>query len=173
MMSEQRFNVVIGSITTAARKVYEAVPIAEPWTHRQIENELTRLGVGLNTGVMMGCINSLIGAGLAVEVERGKFKRAPIRQKSAPKPPQPPLTLNHTTETPTMPATNAAAPAKPTALDTLAAIAQEAAALADQLRNLALKLENVALDVEDQITSKNASAERLRQLQALLREEVV
>ena len=139
-----------------ARRVLEAVPIAEPWTKGQIVSELRRTSHSVETNVIEGCLDTLRGRGLVREPSRGQFQRVTARPKSEhqedPMPEQTPRVM-------------ASAAEQAAAADPLTRMA----ALAADARRLAAELEDVALDVTARIEATRAETEQLRQLQVLLK----
>jgi hypothetical protein len=79
MMSQARFNRIDSGLTSTARKVYNAVPLQESWSAQQIVAELKRGGVTHNFAIIVGCLNSLIQAGIVRETDKGMFCREPIK----------------------------------------------------------------------------------------------
>lgn len=160
MLSPTRYEERLRNLTPTARKVFEAVPISEPWSSTYIQSEMSRTGTGPGGAhVLMGCLNSLKQAGLVEEPERGQFIRARVRPAPVKSDPTP------TTESPSMPTpkTPAPQPAVPTsAIDLLAGIAKS-------MRTLAGDVETAALAIEEGQSKADEDLQKLRQLQALLK----
>lgn len=54
-MNYVRFQSVLGNMTTAAQKVYNAIPAQSAWTHDEIARELKRVGMHMDFRTMQGC----------------------------------------------------------------------------------------------------------------------
>lgn len=167
MMSQARFDIVSSGVTSVAKKVYAAVPIAQSWSAQQIVAELTRVGVSQDFRVVSGCLNSLIGAGLVRETGKGLFCREPIRPSTKK------LTIVPTEE-PLMKPTAAAVkpsavPAPASALDRLAQLSVRLVGLSQALREIGDELSDAAIDIETQQEHNDADLGKLKQLHALLK----
>lgn len=115
-LSIARQRVLLASQTAVARKVFEAVPIQEAWTGRQIQRALertTRASTELN--LLMGCLNTLKESGLIVEPRVGVFERVKLREQVE----KPMQTRNAST--------------KPASVEMLTELASRARKLADDL----------------------------------------
>jgi len=164
-MNQQKFEAVYRGLTTQAKKVYECVPIAEPWTPGQIMAELHRKNISMNDRhVVMGCLNSMITAGIVIEGPRGEFRREAIRPKCEFKEqvfesnePTEESEVKHAAPTTNKPATNEA-----NALDLLGDFAQRLRAMADDA-------ERIAIVIADQAEKNEAETSKLRQFQAFLK----
>lgn len=161
MMSESRFRQVMAGTTTVAKKVYEAIPASDQWGYQQIVAEVSRLGYGIDYRTIQGCINSLIQAGLVQETEKGMFRRQPIRPKTEPTSDQ------MATTQPTQPTGQAA---QKDAIDILGSIADKLRSLSKTTSSLADEVDKAALDISEQISMKEAGADKLKQLKELLKE---
>jgi hypothetical protein len=181
MMSDARFKVIYQGLTSAAKKVYEAIPINDMWTTSQIVTEITRSGSSMDYHIAAGCINSLIGAGLVCEPKRAHFIRTSIRIKATTAPrtakeqadqfvaetiakvlPEP-ATPAPTEKT--MPTTDAK---KQTPIDILSALSARALRISDDMKRLAVDIDNGALQIEDQMQADAQALQKLKQLQTLL-----
>lgn len=141
-----------------ARKVYDAIPLSEPWTIMQITGELHRTGGRYGADVVRACLTTIVDAGLAKETREG-FRRVDYTQ---------PLRLATTQPNPEEAMPEAPAPKRD---DPLTAIAQHAQDLRNQARHLvaiADALDGVALDVTATIERSSADSRQLQQLRALL-----
>jgi hypothetical protein len=176
MMSTARFKAVHQHITSAAKKVYEAVPINEMWTTSQIVTEMQRMGItSMDYHIAAGCINSLITSGLVCEPKRAHFTRTPIRERAPARTTKEEVddfvaqaiasTTIHNEPTPAMNTT----PAKhQSPIDILGALATRASQLGDGMKRLAIDIENAALQIEEQKAVDAAALDKLKQLQSLL-----
>lgn len=177
MMSQLSFKLAYEAQTSAAQKVYDAVPMVESWSHPQIIAEMARNGQSLDYRVMAGCLNNLVRAGLVQEVIKGYFRRLPVRPQPKPaatpaiKPAAPIEQVKEPVMTkPAAPITTAAAPtAKQTPMDILGALAVRAAMLGKQAHELSTDIENAALALQEQQETNEKDMEKFRQLQALLK----
>lgn len=148
-----------------ARKVFAAVPMAQPWSLPQILAEMRRTGCLCDARIAGGCLDALRGRGLVKEPERGMFIRVPVRVRpAAPIEDEELEMVSAVMVSPPVPVPPAGSP-----LDRLAALATQCRQQARGLEVVATQLEEVALDVQVQIDSERAGGEKLRQLQALLK----
>ena len=136
-------------LTGIARKVLEAVPIADTWSVTQLLSELRRAGHTSDHKLVSGCLSSLVDTGLVREPVRGSFKRVNI----APKPAQPSLKA--------VPSSDAAAtPATPDPMDRAISLAAQVRALASSAIKIATELDDLALEVEGRIQQVEAGAKQ-------------
>ena len=176
-MNYVRFKSVLGNMTTAAQKVYAAIPAFDSWTHDEINAELKRLGSHMDYKTMQGCINSLMGAGLVRELagtgKRHRFSRMEVRGK-------PTKTLDEQeTEAVTEPpkeepmTTLVIATTKITEtknpVDLLGDLAVKARSISTQLLALANEIDPAAIAAQDYVEHSDKDTEKLRQLQSLLK----
>lgn len=167
MMSQARFNAIYNGMTSAARKVYDVVPIAEAWDKVQIARELRRLNISLDIKVFDACLGALRDAGLIRELHQGEFQREKVREEAA-KP------ANHDTKGGEMSSFSKmeslpAAPAKKSPLDRLGELAQRATQLAGAVSALASDISDAAVDIQAQLENTEEGVKKLRQLQTLLK----
>lgn len=67
--------------TAIARKVYQAIPIEEAWTHIEIYREFVRLhGTSVEVRTVGGCVSSLVDSGLVRQVQRDRYRREPVKE---------------------------------------------------------------------------------------------
>lgn len=143
-------------LSVMARKVLDATPKGPPASLHEVMKELHQAGSNPEQSVVLGCLNTLTKAGLVREPEPKMFTRVTPRAI---------LTVASAGKQ-----TEDAAPS--VEKDTLAKIADLAAAVREASRALAAvatQLEDVALEVEDRIGKAGEGAEKLKQLQELLR----
>lgn len=183
MLSEAKRDRILQAQTSTARKVYDAIPISEPWTMPKIVGELERRGVVMDYAILIGCINTLIRNGLASEPERKTYIRTPVRAKAVQAIVSSVMGGDDDDEAneeitdmpPTTTAqqgrhqTRAVSP-QVAAIDRLGALAAKATAMAEDLRRLSGEIETVALEIAEQIADVEAKAEKLRKFQTLLAE---
>jgi hypothetical protein len=161
MMSQARFQAMYSGMSTIARKVYDAVPIAAHWNPGQVVGELSRTGSNIEYRTVAGCLSSLIDAGLVQEPVKGYFCREPVREKL------PPPKKDPMKPTAPAPAVTPAAPTSP--LDRLGALSVRVAGMAQSLKELASDIGDAAIDIEAQIETSQADMHKLKQLQAILK----
>lgn len=143
-MNQDKFESIHRGFSAQAKKVYDALPISEPWSPSQIMQELHRKNSGMNDArVILGCINTMVDAGVVVESPKSKFQRVEVKSKAIKEPMK-------------------VAKQDTSAIDRLSVIAQK-------LRELAQDMESAALDLAEQVEKNEADTTKMRQLQALLK----
>lgn len=170
-MNNARYQSILKNATSVARKVFDAIPISEPWTTQQVRSELIRSGVAVTReySVIEGCINTLVSSGLVIENPRGHFKRVEVSQSDPPKK-QPPQKTVQSTQPMSEPEQMSTDDKKPfSALDRLAALANRAATLSIAVKALASEIETAAIEVEQEMEKHAEGRQKLAQLQALLK----
>ena len=168
-MNQAKFDAVHKGLTAQAKKVYDAIPISEPWRPAQIMKELHRRESSMSDmRVVMGCLNSLIDSGCVEEPEKGRFIRTEVRVKQLSKAPvlkavknigEPPMQAIVATNLPTPSAEKA---------QTVGPI-ERLSTLASRLRELASDMETTALELAEQAEKNDTDTSKMRQLQALLK----
>lgn len=153
------------SISTTARKVLEAVPIAEAWSTGRIVAELKRRGINMDPSMVDGCLNNLRGHGLVREPLRGSFITVQARPALAAV--AAPANVAEASEVATAP--EVAADKERSPLDQMAELAQAARDIAAKASLLAEQIEAAALDVEERMQRIASDTTKLKQLQQLLR----
>lgn len=175
-MNQSKFEAVQRSLTTTARKVFGAVPIAEEWSPGQVRGEMLRQGINMDMRMVSGCLQSLIESGLATEPKPGLFCRVPVRPRPTPPAidpaqPRPAVELALVTSTPKdypMAAPVIAAPTT-TSIDRLANLAARLRQATAVLTGIAADVENIALEIVEDNERRDEEVKKLRQLQALLK----
>lgn len=159
-------------LTGVMRKVFEAMPISEPWTPPQVASEMSRVTRSSpDIRAVTACLSALVERGLAKEPVRGTFIRVESKPRLAAVPPAP----SAHSATPEKAAT-ADAPAKPPEeesvepMDRLASLASSMREIARRVSEMAQEAEEVAMDVEQRMDRIKADTAKLRQLQALLKD---
>ena len=164
MISQTRFKQMFNVLNAPVKKVYEAVPVSEAWTTTQIIGEISRLGYSMrDPKAIIGCLDTLKRQGLITEPERGSFVRVEVKETVT--------TFDkfiEETKEKTV-ATKPVTQIKQTNLDRLISLSEKANGLAAQMKSLAADLENVALEIEAEIQENSTSAQKLKQLQELLK----
>lgn len=173
MISSSRFNQVYASLSAQARRVYDATPILTPWSASYIYSEIQRTGTSFkDQHTVLGCLNSLIAAGLVAEPDKGAFVRTAVKNKNADLPePEPIATAasdtSKTTETQKQTMTSPKPAHSPVAI--LSTLATRAKAVSDAIRKLADDIETAALEIEENISVGEAEVAKLKQFQQLLK----
>lgn len=165
-MNQTRFEAVQRGLTAQARKVFDSIPVRDSWNPSQVMQDLRRRNISMSDmHVVMGCINSLIGAGLVAEPSKGVFKREEIRPKQPAKD-----QLFEEVETEKEPEMKSVAPIL-TSTPITAPIGplDRLSAFATRLRELATDMEDAALQLAGQAEKNEAETAKMRQLQALLK----
>lgn len=157
-MNQSRFDAVYRGLSAQAKKVYEVLPISEPWGPSQIMQELHRKNISMSDmRVVIGCINSLIDAGCVDEPSKGMFIRAEIKERSAP---SPEFKVVKQKETKVKQEENKQTEASP--IDRLSILSR-------RLRDLASDMDDAAIALAEQAQKNEAETIKMRQLQALLK----
>lgn len=163
MISQTRFKQMFNTLNAPVKKVYEAVPVSEAWTTTQIIGEISRLGYSMrDSKAIIGCLDTLKRQGLIQEPERGSFVRVEVKAIETY------VKFMEETKEKIM-ATKPVTQIKQTNLDRLINLSEKANGLAAQMKSLANELENVALEIEAEIQENSTSAQKLKQLQELLK----
>jgi hypothetical protein len=163
MISQTRFKQLHNTLNAPVKKVYEAVPVSEAWTTTQIIGEISRLGYSMrDSKAIIGCLDTLKRQGLITEPERGSFVRVEVKAIETY------VKFMEETKEKIM-ATKPVTQMKQTNLDRLISLSEKANGLAAQMKSMATELENVALEIEAEIQENSTSAQKLKQLQELLK----
>jgi hypothetical protein len=163
-VNQSKFDSVYREMTVQAKKVYDCIPIAESWNPAQIMGELHRRNISMSDKhVVMGCINSMIDAGVINEVERGMFKREAVRPKCEIKEIE---VINKPKEIEVKQNALANSEKMGTVSDGPIYILST---LASRLRVLAIDIDNAAISLAEREEKTHGETEKLRQLQALLK----
>lgn len=164
MISQTRFKQMFNVLNAPVKKVYEAVPVSEAWTSTQIIGEISRLGYSMrDSKAIIGCLDTLKRQGLIQEPERGCFIRVEVKETT---------TFDkfiEETKEKTMATSKPVTQIKQSNLDRLISLSEKANGLAAQMKSVATELENVALEIEAEIQENSTSAQKLKQLQELLK----
>ena len=165
MISKTRFKQMFNTLNAPVKKVYEAVPVSEAWTSTQIIGEISRLGYSMrDSKAIIGCLDTLKRQGLIQEPERGCFIRVEVKETAT--------TFDkfiEETKEKTMATSKPVTQIKQSNLDRLINLSEKANGLAAQMKAMATELENVALEIEAEIQENSTSAQKLKQLQELLK----
>lgn len=153
-MNPERLNRIADQQTGIARKVLDAVPIAEEWTTSAVSRELFRVGTRIDKDTLEGCLQSLKESGLVKEPHAGHWRRVHVERAEEPE-------------------TAPGAKVKFVRVDPLDRMATLTATLrerASQLLMLADEIDAAAIAMEEERAAGSASDQKLRQLQSLLRD---
>lgn len=157
-ISASKFQAAHKLLLAIAQKVYAAVLASELWSTSYIHSEMARLGSSTrDVAVVLGCLNTLKSAGLVIEPQRNTFIRSPVKSEK--------------------PAAEPAAQINPQQKELMTPAKTEEArspmiilsGIASRFRALADEVETAALEIDELFTAKSASAEKLAQLQQLLK----
>lgn len=168
----EKANEIISQQTSAAQKVYEAVPIEEQWSDKQIYIELQRRQINMDFRIVQGCLNTLIDAGLVKEPRQKQFRREKIREhiekQSQPKETEPMATQMPNT---VMVSRGTHASAKTLSpLDRLEALSKRAAMIQKMAKELADDIATAAVEIQSQLETSDEKVKKARQLVTLMRE---
>lgn len=155
---ERRYN----ALSVNCKKVYDAVPISEPWSTSYILSEIQRKSsYTSNARVLTGSLNTLKASGLVREISPGLFVRVAIKPAASKTEDNTEITEEEKDQQ--MPQQKTAEKKEPaSAIDLLAGIAKS-------LRTLAGDIETAALAIEEGQSKSTEEVQKLRQLQALLK----
>ncbi|MDT4808387.1 hypothetical protein FQZ97_412500 [compost metagenome] len=162
-MTPAKQEILMQGQTGIARKVYDCVPIAEPWSSFQVMTAMRNLtGSTPDSRIVSGCLVSLADSGLIKKTGRDQFQRIPVDPKTKAKEPQ--MAEPAKNIKPVVEAKRAVSP-----LEMLGELATEIVGMAEHMKNLAARVEDVALAVEQERESSAKSMEQYRQLRALIK----
>ncbi|WP_039012562.1 hypothetical protein [Pseudomonas brassicacearum] len=162
-MSPSKQEILMQGQTGVAKKVYECVPINEPWTSFQVMTAMRNLtGSTPDNRIVSGCLVSLVDSGLVKKSGRDQFQRIPVDIKQKTQVPvmtkaQPKLEVVADQKAQSGP------------LEMLSELAGEIASMASSLKRLADRVEDVALAVEHEREGNAEAVGKLKQLQELLK----
>lgn len=186
-MNEAKLQKAEQGINGMAKKVLDAVPIQEPWSKNQIVAEIRRAGSNAGVDVIESCLNNLRGRSLISEPSRGMFQRITAKPRVHLVQVEPQTTLRSALEMAVsksskkehevvitcaadmLPA-NLMGAAKKDPLESMAELAQMARDLAGTAQKLAASIETAALEAEERMEQIRRDTDKLRQLQALLKD---
>jgi hypothetical protein len=178
MISAARLKELLGGMNTAAKKVYDDVPINETWSATNI-CAVSNKSRNVSYEVVRGCLDALVRAGLIRQTKDG-FQREPVRpavkkvenlaglrvaiEETKPQEKEVPM---HT------PANKALAAPKPCVVDNISALAQQLAAMslrhAQEVKDLAALFSDAAIDVQGALEENSEAVGKLKQLQAIFK----
>jgi len=187
-MKESRQQQLLQGQTSQARKIFEAVPIAEPWTEATINKAIRLTGAQqIASHTLRGCLRDMRDAGLIREPQSGLYQRVAVtRNTPAPQKEVEPMSsqsapvraaateivVAHKIDLTTSRGDEAVEP-KPTAATVLLALAIQVnelhASFSKGITAIAEQLEAVATQVEEESAANAEAAENLARLRALLK----
>lgn len=162
-MTPAKQEILMQGQTGVAKKVYECVPINEPWTSFQVMTAMRNLtGSTPDNRIVSGCLVSLVDSGLVKKSGRDQFQRIAVdakqkNQESSMAKAE--LKLEVVSEK----------KSQGTPLEMLSDLAGEIVAMANNLQRLAARIEDVALAVEQEREGNAVAVGKLKQLQDLLK----
>jgi hypothetical protein len=162
-MTPRQQKAALDGQSSIARKVFEIVPIQEAWSpHVMIStlHDITRSSIDMHT--FKGCLGALREAGLVRETSKGFYQRIAVHEKDE--------SMRATPETSPAPAPQKPALALPKSpIDVLGGIAQRLTIVRNSLNEIISDIETAALATEETLSEHRESADKLRQLQHILK----
>lgn len=164
--TESRIQQLLAGQSSTAQKIYQHVPIQEPWSAHDIHcAALKANATSVSAHAVRRALGELKDAGIIREPQGSKYQRDAT-------------TVKLRIETPMQkPAIEVVTPIKKqevNALDALAGLSAEVVALADdfsaRMKAMATRIEEVALSVEAEREGSAQATAKLKQLQSLLKE---
>lgn len=162
-MTPAKCEIAMQSQSGIAKKVYECVPVQQPWQTFQIATALKNMtGSQADVRVVQGCLNDLVDSGLIRETQRRYYQRIQVEEKKKPPEPKMPAAANK-------PEVVAVEPRKAAALEVLVELATEVVGVADHIKRIAERMEDCALAIEQEREASTDELASLRQLKNLLK----
>lgn len=166
-MTPAKQEILMQGQTGIARKVYDCVPIAEPWTSFQVMTAMRNMtGSTPDSRIVSGCLVTLVDSGLIKKTGRDSFQRIPVDQKTKTQEPKmaEPAKKVEVKEVAMVEQKRVVSP-----LEMLGELATEIVGVGEHIKRLAGRVEDVALAVEQEREANAKSMESYRQLKALLK----
>lgn len=165
MLSQTKYESAHRDLNALSKKVYEAVPMAEAWPISRIVTELGRKGSVPEFRVVNGAVSGLVDRGLVVEVSRGQFRRAPVREKAI---------QTIVDSTPIEAKTREVVEVKQiehkgTPFDRLGVLSARFVELSSEMKSISEEIGNIAIEFQQSVEDNSQDIAKLRQLQALLK----
>lgn len=156
-MTPAKLTIAMQGQTGIAKKVFECVPAQESWTEAQVIGALMAMtGSTPDARIVRGCLRDLADSGLIRKTDSSHWQRVRVKTKQDKEPEM---------------ASEKKAQVDP--IEILGGLATEVAALAcefeSQLKRIATRIDDAALAIAQDRDSSADAAEKLRQLQALLK----
>ena len=158
-MTPAKLTIAMQGQTGIAKKVFECVPAQESWTEAQVIGALMAMtGSTPDARIVRGCLRDLADSGLIRKTDSSHWQRVRMKTKQE---------LKETV----MASEKKVCPIDP--IEMLGGLATEVASLArdfdSQLKRIATQIDDAALAIAQDRESSAGAAEKLRQLQALLK----
>jgi len=167
-LNSERLVMIVSNLSTRMRKVYEVVPLAEPWTVAQISAELRRKGISRAYNELEACIRQLADLKIVEPCPNNTFIKARVKEKED----MPTLSLPKTTMVTVVgpePQKEEPMNKRETPVEKISALSQRIDGIIQSLRTLASDMETAALEIEETISKRDQDTQKLRQLQTLLK----
>lgn len=163
-MNESRQSQILAGQSSLAQKIFGYVPIQASWSTHDIHGAaLAANATGASAQAVRRALGELKDAGLIREPAGGKFQRDVATPK----------TKKESAVTQAAKTTAVLIKKPELALDVLADLSSEIVSIANEvslrMKKLAGRIEEVALSVEAERAANSEAAEKLKQLQALLK----
>lgn len=167
MIPESKRDRLLREATSQVRKVYEYVPMTEPWSVSQIASEMGRNQRVMDFAVIHGTLASMVRSGLVKENPKNHYQREEVR-----------ATITCPTKEEIMPNTSpsigvkaaaALAPEGKAPIDALDAIAQQLRGLGKLLDAAASEIEEVAIVLAENGANETEELKQLRAMRDMLR----
>jgi hypothetical protein len=164
--TESRIQQLLAGQSSTAQKIYQHVPIQEPWSAHDIHRAALKVNATcVSVHAVRRALGELKDAGIIREPAGSKFQRDATTVKL------------RTEKTMPKPAIEVVTPIKKAAinpLDALAGLSAEVVTLANEfgarMKAMATRIEEVALSVEAEREGSAQATAKLKQLQSLLKE---
>lgn len=165
-ITQARFTSVYNGLSVGLQNLYECVPITDRWTVEQVTREFSRKIGTKPASEIKKMLITLDSNGLIIN-DSGLFRRIKVSGN--------PSSLNLVKQPVSVPSDGKSSveifkltPAR-NVMDILSKIASNARTLAGDMKALATEIDDAALEIEQEFQNSEAKSEKLKQLQALLK----
>lgn len=163
----------INGLSAIAKKVYDAVPIEAPYNTNAICAAMRQAGCGtVDIRTVQGCLNGLIADGLIKEPNPGRFIK-PAKKKKQPEDKKiiefAETSKPHIVEKQEMTNQIANKPQGKSAIELLSDLSDRVSSLSKALKQIVDDIDAAAIELSDSMKKNRDDAEKLKQLQALLK----
>lgn len=155
----------IQGLTVVAKKVYDVVPINEPWSLAQIHSELVRQGHNLGHVVIDGCLKSLRADHVIKEPKVGFYIKVAIKEKVAEKP----LVTEFADTSKKVIKLPEKRKESIVSITKLSELVESAKKLSSEFSQFTEQLETAIIELDDEVKDSSAAAAQLAQLKSLLK----